>query len=84
MRRLLDLQTQERKIRKIAGTLSITEMKKIISSDIVGPFSTLDYKTALESDKFFVLTITDLCSRYTMIKALENVSSEYIKPLFER
>ena len=53
-----------------------------MSSDIVGPYPTHEYQTNLEGDKFYLITLTDLATRFTRVQVLESITSEKIKPIF--
>ncbi|KAF9758209.1 hypothetical protein NGRA_3238 [Nosema granulosis] len=56
---------------KQAGKISMKAVDPFerISSDIFGPFSLLDFKTSGEGETGYVLSITDIYSRYTGIQS---------------
>lgn len=53
-----------------------------ISADIVGPYKTKYFKTTIIEETFFLLTITDRCTRWTSVFLLKSLeSSQIIKKL---
>lgn len=60
----------------------------VLSSDIVGPFRNMYYNIEPESGSFYLLTITDIFSRFTQITSLKIITSQEIikkafKPFFK-
>lgn len=55
-----------------------------LSSDIYGPFSTEDFDTDLTAEKVYILTITDVFSRFTQIYLLEKIGAKDLINCFEK
>lgn len=53
-------------------------MKYHISSDILGPLNSEEFREPHKNQKFFILTITDRCSRWTEIFKLNEITPESI------
>ena len=68
---------------RVAGSLAILQKNDTISSDIMGPFSSLDFQGESPTEKFYLITLTDLFSRFTLIQKLENIDSNSIQGVFK-
>ncbi|KAG0440307.1 Retrovirus-related Pol polyprotein from transposon 17.6 [Dictyocoela muelleri] len=66
------------KFGKIAGILSSEYPLEVISSDIVGPFKNSIYNLNPHDSKFFLLTITDIFSRYSEVFYLKEINTKNI------
>ncbi|KRH92392.1 transposable element, partial [Pseudoloma neurophilia] len=60
---------------KVSGNLGHTERWEKIGMDIFGPIDVQYFKTQSEKTKVWVLTIVDLCTRYTRIIPLWDTAS---------
>lgn len=56
---------------------------KTISSDIVGPIDASRYNSSNTKSKFYILTITDIYSRFTQINIIYSISTKEVKKAFE-
>ncbi|KAG0434987.1 Retrovirus-related Pol polyprotein from transposon 17.6 [Dictyocoela muelleri] len=63
---------------KIQGCVKSNRPIKIISSDIIGPFKSKLFNIATNKEKFFILSITDIFSRYTDVYYMEDITSKAI------
>ncbi|KAG0430881.1 Retrovirus-related Pol polyprotein from transposon TNT 1-94 [Dictyocoela muelleri] len=61
-----------------------TETFNTISSDIYGPFYTYDNDGDKIPNKNYILTITDLCSRYIKVFDLEKIKSDKVVDCFQK
>lgn len=57
----------------LKGKISTNDPMKHLSTDVVGPFFTKNFQTTISNKRFFLLTISDRCSRYSKIYLLENL-----------
>ncbi|KAF9760958.1 hypothetical protein NGRA_2934 [Nosema granulosis] len=59
---------------------------EVLSSDIFGPFETLEYDMSSQGakEKRFFLTITDVYSRYTWVKILNKITTKEIIEAIEK
>ena len=69
---------------KTASCVQQETFNEFISSDIVGPIPTNESQTTFKKEKFFILTIIDIFSRYVMFAAIEKIDSLSIQALFVR
>jgi transposase InsO family protein len=60
------------------GDLSSATPFAEISSDIIGPFDAFEFQIKSEITKFYLLTITDRCTRWSEVYFLDNLSSQSI------
>src|SRR5699024_728399 len=56
---------------------------KTISSDIFGPFKLDDYKHNFKSNKIYIITITDRCSRFSKLYLTEKINSDSVIKAFK-
>lgn len=64
----------------IKGNLHSKKPKQTYSTDIIGPFDTSYFKTNISTKKFWLLTITDMCTRFTQCYILKTLqSSELVR-----
>lgn len=68
----------------ISGSISTSEPFKHISSDIYGPVETFQFETADENSKFYILTITDRCTRWSEAYMIKEISAKETIKAFER
>ncbi|KAG0436868.1 Transposon Tf2-8 polyprotein [Dictyocoela muelleri] len=61
---------------KINGKVITTEPLKHISTDIYGLIDAYNYKHNKNTNKFFIITFTDRCTRFTRIRFLSKISSK--------
>ncbi|KII65927.1 Transposon Tf2-9 polyprotein [Thelohanellus kitauei] len=61
----------------LGGIYSDTPFAKI-STDIVGPYESSNFITDLEGSKFWILTFSDICTRFSKTYVLEKPNSENI------
>lgn len=66
----------------LTGTLTTSEKMAHISSDIVGPYMTKNFKTSINLKRFYILTISDRCTRYSKIYPMTNLNFETFKKAF--
>lgn len=59
----------------VVGRLSTQDLNKGISTDIFGPFSGNDFRC---SGQYYIISITDLFSRYTLLSLKKQVTSNEI------
>ncbi|KAG0440572.1 hypothetical protein DMUE_1639 [Dictyocoela muelleri] len=55
-----------------------------ISMDILGPLNTKDFTSQKASQKIFILTIIDLCTRWVKLCSIENIDAKTIEDKFEK
>ena len=67
--------------RKVAGTIA-AEKNEILSSDILGPYYSYEFKEKFETPKTFIITLTDILTRFTRLQLLEKIDSISIIPIF--
>lgn len=68
--------SNKHKYGKTSGGITSTAPFKRLSSDIFGPISTKNYDYPKGINKIWILTITDLFSRYTKLYVIEDLTSE--------
>lgn len=56
------------KIGKIKVGITADEVNETVSTDIFGTIKTNHFVTTKKEDKFYILTMTDIFSRYTEIE----------------
>ncbi|KAG0420449.1 Transposon Tf2-11 polyprotein [Dictyocoela roeselum] len=77
----LSCQTSKRRYNKygVYGNPIISyKVFDYISSDILGPIKTKHFKNTHNGDYFYLLTITDICSRFTRVYYLKDITSESV------
>lgn len=60
------------------GKISTEDSLKHISTDVVGPFLSEYYQSNLNKDKFYIVTFTDRCSRYTKLYLTTKITGKRI------
>lgn len=50
---------------------------------ILGPINISDYEHEFHKDKIFLLTITDIYSRFTIVKEMERITGNELVRIFE-
>ncbi|MGL5707698.1 MAG: RNase H-like domain-containing protein, partial [Aeromonas sp.] len=68
---------------KLSGHLSTSTPFKDISSDIYGPIPTTLFKYSGDLRKIWFLTITDRCSRWTVVYLLKRIGSDEVIEKFK-
>ncbi|KAG0442714.1 Retrovirus-related Pol polyprotein from transposon 17.6 [Dictyocoela muelleri] len=63
---------------KISGKIISNRPFETISSDIVGTFKTNLFEIETQNNEFYIITITDIFSRFTKVYLLEEISSKSI------
>ena len=60
---------------KIGGNLFSDEPMNSICTDILGPLQTEHFVTTLKQSQFYILTMCDLCTRWTEVAILKDITS---------
>ncbi|KAG0436864.1 Transposon Tf2-8 polyprotein [Dictyocoela muelleri] len=67
---------------QLNGKIITTEPLKHLSTDVYGPFDGSEFKHNFKSDKIFLYTITDRCSRFTKCRFTTQIRScDFLKTL---
>ncbi|KAG0439135.1 Transposon Tf2-9 polyprotein, partial [Dictyocoela muelleri] len=66
------------------GYIYSTKPFNFISSDIFGPVKTKHFNTTIKSEFFYILTFTDICSRFTTLFILKDIKSDSIIKNFKK
>ncbi|KAG0442136.1 Transposon Tf2-9 polyprotein [Dictyocoela muelleri] len=66
------------KLGKHFGYIYSEKPIEFISSDIFGPIKTKHFNTNIKNEYFYILTITDICSRFTRVFILKNIRTNTI------
>jgi len=66
------------KYEKVSGGLESNYPFEVISSDIVGPIKTRHFQTTIDERFFYILTISDIFSRWTKISIIKDIKSSTI------
>lgn len=74
----------KKKYGKHTGFLFAEEPFEYISSDIFGPIKTSHFETEYSKDYFYLLTITDIFSRFTRVFHVEEIKAETIVDNFKK
>lgn len=65
---------------KIIGYIQAKDINEMWSTDIVGPYNTEQFNTDIDNEKFWIITITDVFSRYSKLYILKTlISTETIQ-----
>ncbi|KAG0419727.1 Transposon Tf2-6 polyprotein [Dictyocoela roeselum] len=51
---------------------------EFISSDIFGPIKTEHFHTSIKNEFFYILTFTDICTRFTRLFLLKNIKTDSV------
>ncbi|KAG0441142.1 Transposon Tf2-8 polyprotein [Dictyocoela muelleri] len=73
-----------KKYGKYTGSLFSEVPFEYISSDIFGPIKTLHFETEYSKEYFYLLTITDIYSRFTRVFDIEDIKTETIISQFKK
>lgn len=60
---------------KVVGGLIAKEPLEFISTDIFGPIKTNHFNTSREQEYFYILTVTDIFSRWTEVEIIFDITS---------
>ena len=60
------------------------EFNQVVCTDITGPFETTDYESEFTNSKFYVLTIIDVYSRFTLIFMIEQITADAVVRCFQK
>ncbi|KAG0435128.1 Pro-Pol polyprotein [Dictyocoela muelleri] len=69
---------------KPAGNVISETILKNISSDVYGPFDAIDYKHRFNTDKLFIITYTDRCSKFTKCYFTNKITSKDLLKSFKK
>ncbi|KII70242.1 Transposon Tf2-6 polyprotein [Thelohanellus kitauei] len=69
---------------KLTGGIYSEKPFSIISSDIVGPYESQNFINDLDNNKFWILTVTDICTRYSCAILLRRPDAENVSLLLEK
>lgn len=67
----------------IKNKITSKEIWKAISSDIIGPIDTAKYKNDSNDEKIYIMTITDIYSRFTQLFFIYNINSTEVSKAFK-
>eukprot|EP00477_Mikrocytos_mackini_P000223 GAHX01000236.1.p1 GENE.GAHX01000236.1~~GAHX01000236.1.p1 ORF type:complete len:505 (+),score=69.11 GAHX01000236.1:395-1909(+) len=68
----------------ISGHLTSSQPFEYISSDIYGPINSFEFDTDQEHDHFYILTITDIYSKWSEVEPLYSTITEDILQVLEK
>ncbi|KAG0420329.1 Transposon Tf2-6 polyprotein [Dictyocoela roeselum] len=68
----------------VSGGISASSVLEVISSDIFGPIKSLYFTNTRHYEKFYIITFTDIYSRFTIADILFDISSRSVEKSFER
>ncbi|KAG0435920.1 Transposon Tf2-6 polyprotein, partial [Dictyocoela muelleri] len=68
---------------KIKGNINSEKWLELISSDIFGPIKTNHFKTESKKEYFYIITFTDVYSRYTLIDITWDITAKTLAKSFE-
>ncbi|KAG0435282.1 Transposon Tf2-6 polyprotein, partial [Dictyocoela muelleri] len=67
---------------ELHGHIHTEEPLKHISTDIYGPINANLFKHSINTNKFFILSFTDRCTRFTKIRFITEITSKEIQKAF--
>ncbi|KAG0419851.1 Transposon Tf2-8 polyprotein [Dictyocoela roeselum] len=66
----------------VKGEISAENFLDTISSDIFGPIKTKHYKTNRNCEYFYIITFTDVFSRYTLVDIIFDITASTVTKCF--
>ncbi|KAG0420474.1 Transposon Tf2-6 polyprotein [Dictyocoela roeselum] len=68
---------------KVSGGINARDFLDVISSDIFGPIKSHHFKHTRNHEKFYIITFTDIYSRFTTVDILFDISALSVTKSFE-
>jgi transposase InsO family protein len=66
----------------LSGGITSTYPNELVSTDIMGPIKTKHFNTSKHHQKFYILTMTDITTRFTELAIVFDITSETIVKMF--